>query len=91
MANITIKRQHTLGRERARERVNEIAKSLQKQLNTTCKWQGDSMVFSRSGASGSLDVGEETIEVNVKLGMMLSPMKGSIQQAIEEQIDQALS
>ena len=91
MSTIKIKRRHRLGRAKARERVQEVANSLQDKLNAKWSWQGDSLSFQRSGASGSVDVGEDYVEFNIKLSMLLTPMKGSIEQAIENEIDQALS
>ncbi len=90
MANINIKRGHHLGRKIARERVEEIANSLQDKLNAKWSWQGDSLSFKRSGASGLVDVGDDFVEFNVKLSMLLTPMKGTIEQAIKEEVDKAL-
>jgi putative polyhydroxyalkanoate system protein len=91
MANIHIKREHNLGQIEARERVNKIASSLQDKLEATMSWKGDTLNFKRSGATGSLDVGENQIDCNVKLGMLLTPLKGMIESALNEEIDKALS
>ena len=90
MANINIRRQHTLGRSIARQKVEEIAHSLQDKLNAKWSWNGDSLNFQRSGASGSVDVGDDFVEFNVKLGMLLTPMKGAIENAIQEQVNKSL-
>ncbi len=90
MANIKIKRQHHLGRDSARQKVEEIASSLQEKLNAKWAWKGDSLTFQRSGASGSVDVGDDYVEFNVKLGMLLTPMKGAIENAIQEKVDKTL-
>ena len=91
MANIKIRRQHHLGRDVARQKVSEIAASLQDKLNAKWVWNGDSLRFQRSGASGSVDVGDDFVEFNVKLGMLLSPMKGAIENAIQQKVDKELS
>ncbi len=90
MANIHIKRQHHLAHDEARKRVEEIAMDLKKKLNADYAWKGDSLQFKRSGASGSIELGVDSIELNVKLGMMLAPMKGKIESAIREKLDLAL-
>ncbi|MEN8180334.1 MAG: polyhydroxyalkanoic acid system family protein [Pseudomonadota bacterium] len=90
MANIKIRRQHTLGRSGARKKVEEIAGSLQEKLNAKWSWHGDSLTFKRSGASGSVDVGDDYVEFNVKLGMLLTPMKGVIEDAIQQKVDKTL-
>ncbi len=91
MANIKIRRQHKLGRDVARKKVDEIAASLQDKLKAKWSWSGDSLSFQRSGASGSVDVGDDYVEFNVKLGMLLTPMKGVIEDAIQQKVDKALS
>ncbi len=90
MENINIKRQHSLGRTTARDRVQEIANSLQNKLKAKWTWDGDSLNFQRSGASGSVIVGDDFVEFKVKLGLLLSPMKGTIEAAIQQQLDRSL-
>jgi putative polyhydroxyalkanoate system protein len=60
-------------------------------LNAEWAWQGDLLTFQRSGASGSVEVGDDFVEFNVKLGMLLTPMKGSIESAIQQQVDKSLA
>ena len=90
MANIHIKQQHNLAHDEARKRVEEIAKDLKEKLNADYAWNGESLRFKRKGASGSIDLSNEFIELNIKLGMMLAPMKGKIESAIREKLDLAL-
>lgn len=91
MANIHIKREHNLGQAEARERVDKIASTLQKKLEATMSWKGNTLNFKRSGANGSLKVGENHLDCNVKLGMFLTPLKSMIESALIEEIDKALS
>lgn len=90
MAKIHIKRLHKLPRDEARARVEEIAESLKKKLDAEYAWKGDSLRFHRSGASGSIDLGDGYIDLNIKLSMLLVPMKGKIEQSIRENINAAL-
>jgi putative polyhydroxyalkanoate system protein len=90
MANIHIKQKHHLAHDEARQRVEEIAKDLKKKLNADYTWKGDSLHFKRSGASGSIDLSDDVIELKIKLGMMLAPMKGTIESTIKEKLHVAL-
>ena len=90
MASIHIKRQHHLAQDEARQRVEEIARDLKQKLNADYAWKGDSLLFKRSGASGSIDLNGDSIELKIKLGMMLAPMKGKIEAAIREKLVLAL-
>jgi len=91
MAKIHIKREHNLGQNEARERVDKIASTLQDKLEAEMTWKGNTLNFKRSGATGSLDIGENYLDCNVKLGMLLTPLKGMIESALNDEIDKALS
>ena len=90
MANIHIKRAHQLGLNEARARVDHIASSLQDKLEANWAWQGNRLSFNRSGASGTVDVEDNFIEFNVKLGLLLTPLKGKIESTLNEEIEKAL-
>lgn len=91
MANIRIKRKHNLGRDEVRKRIDKITGRLQDKLEATISWKGNTLNFKRSGVSGSLDVGENYLDCEIKLGMLLTPLKGKIESALNEEIDKALS
>ena len=90
MAVIKVERQHELGAAKARTAVEKVAKKLQKDLDAEYHWEGSTLQFSRSGAKGHIDVGEEDVRIEIKLGMLLSPLKGKIEKTIEQEIDQHL-
>ncbi len=91
MTNIRIKRQHQIGREQARQRMETIADTLKTKLEAECTWEGDRMNFQRSGASGSIDVGDDFLEFNIELSMLLSPLKTTIEKVIHEELDKSLA
>lgn len=91
MATIKVKREHSLGADKAHDTVEKLAKKLKKDLDADYHWEGSTLKFSRSGASGKIDVSDDSVQVEVKLGMLLSPLKGSIQKTIEDEIDSYLA
>ena len=91
MSSIHIKRRHQLPRAELRKRVEHLAEDLKSKLNADYAWKGDSLRFKRSGASGSIDIAEDAIELKIKLGLMLTPMKGKIEVTIREYLDLALA
>ena len=90
MAIIHIKTKHHLSHEDAIARVEKIAQDLEKKLDAKYAWKGDALLFQRKGASGSIDVGKDTIEFKIKLGMMLAPIKGKIEKVIREKAHDVL-
>ena len=91
MTDIHIKRTHRLDRETVHNKVQQLADKLAEDLSVEYKWEKDRLVFKRSGASGVIRIGEQEVEIEVKLGLMLKPLKGSIEKSITEYLDQKLS
>lgn len=90
MNKIHIKRQHNLGRDQVRDRVDEIAKTLKNELNAECTWENDSLCFNSPGASGTIDVSDDDVELHIELGMILVFMKDPIEKAILKRVDEVL-
>lgn len=84
---------HSLGREAAREKAERTAERarLPSEYDVRYRWNGDTLEFKRSGADGSIAVGEDTVRVELKLGLLLSPMGGMIQREIEQVLDKSLA
>ncbi len=91
MVNIRIKRTHNLGKEEAHRQVEKVAKKLQHKLDMDWRWSGDKLRFKNNSASGSIDVGPDSLEVVVRLSILLAPLKYSIEQAINEELDKNLA
>ena len=58
MSKIVVERQHTLGREGARVKAQQLAERLAQQYDVSYRWSGDTLEFRRTGAQGSIDVDE---------------------------------
>jgi len=92
MATIEIRKPHTLGRDAARAKAEEIANRLKEKLSLDWEWSGDSVMFeakggAAKGAKGTLVVRADEIEVNVDLPLMLRPLKGMVESKIREKLD----
>lgn len=91
MATIHIKRQHELDEDYVREEIRQLADRLSNQLCADYQWEKDRLKFSRTGASGFVKQRKGEIEVEIKLGLMLTPLKGQIEQTVCSYLDQALA
>jgi len=91
MAHISVERTHSLGLESAREKARPLVEKLAGQYGLTPEWSGDTVKLKRSGVNGTLAIGEKTIKVDVKLGLLMSAMSGMIQAEIERSLDKALA
>ena len=90
MARIVVERTHTLGRQAAREKAEQLAAKLVNDYGVRCEWQGDVLAVRRSGADGRIEVGEDRVRVLLNLGLLLSAMGSSVQAQIEHALDKAL-
>ena len=88
MPSIHIRRPHQLPMAEARARVDQVAARMQEKFGLAGEWQGDTLGFSRPGLTGSIAVEREAIEVQARLGMMLTPLKGVIEQEIRRKLDE---
>ncbi len=91
MARINVERSHNLGREAAREKAEQLAERLAREYDVRYRWNGDCLEFKRSGADGRIDVSEDSVRVQLNLGLLLSAMSGSIKREIEDVLDKNLS
>lgn len=81
---------HAMSKDDARAATERVAQDLEKQLDATYHWDGDTMRFDRSGASGHIEVRPEEVHVAIDLGLMLRPMKGRIRREAEQLLDEHL-
>ncbi|WP_449430822.1 polyhydroxyalkanoic acid system family protein [Pseudomonas putida] len=91
MTQISVERKHSLGREAARAKAQALVEKLSREYDLKATWSGDRVDVARSGANGSVHIGEDTIRVELKLGMMLSVMGAKIKTEIERALDKALA
>ncbi len=54
----------------------------------TGQWQGDTLSFARSGVKGAIAVTASDVHVTAELGMLLSPLKGTIEDEIRRKLDE---
>lgn len=91
MAAISVKHQHQLSDDEVRGHIDELARKLANELDAGYRWEGNVLRFERSGASGVIELKTSMVEINVKLGMLLRPFRGKVEQSINDYLDQHIS
>lgn len=91
MARIHVERSHQLGKAAVREKAEQLAERLAREYDVRYQWRGDTLEFSRSGADGRIEVSDDRVNVEVKLGLLLSAMGGSVKREIEKALDEYLT
>ncbi|WP_394820498.1 polyhydroxyalkanoic acid system family protein [Pendulispora albinea] len=95
MATIDIARPHTLTKEEAKKRAEELAKGMQEKLGIVWNWVGDVIEFkvpsgAAKGAEGKVRVSDRDVRVEVDLPFMLKMMKGAVESKIQEKLKDLL-
>lgn len=95
MATIDISRPHTLSKEEAKKKAEELATSMQQKLGLVWKWAGDAIEFNApsgaaKGVKGEVKVSDSEVRVQVDLPFMLKMMKGTIEEKVQEKLKSLL-
>ena len=83
-----IRREHTLGVDEAKRRIDQVADELAGKLRLSTRWEGDNLRVTGNGVSGRILVEETSAEVHVQVGLAMIMFRESIRSAIEGSIDQ---
>lgn len=91
MSKIHVARPHHLGLEAARAELERIAARVRDEYGAEYHWDGDVLYFKRSGISGQIVVADDSMDLTIKLGLLLTAMKGQIEDRLTHKIDEALA
>ena len=86
-----ISRQHELGKEEAKRRVDSVADNLGAQFGVSGAWRGDNFEVTGNGVNGRIAVAHDRVDVDVKLGFALMMLEGAIRSAVEKAMDRHLA
>ncbi len=95
MATIDVLRHHTLPKEEAKRRAEELALSMQKKLDLEWRWEGDRIVFeaprgAAKGSKGSVEVTDTEVRVQIDLPFLLRMLKGTVESKVNEKLSALL-
>lgn len=90
MADINITRSHSLGLDQGRSAVEQVARQLEDDLGVDYHWTGNTLRFEGEGADGHIEVGEESVRVEIDLPLFLQPMSGRVKEEAEGYLDRHL-
>jgi putative polyhydroxyalkanoate system protein len=91
MAHISIQRRHHMSHDAVRQQIETLAQTLKDKLGAQYQWHGDTLKFSRKHASGHIRVSDDHVDVEVRLGLMLRPLKASLERMVTEYLDEHLA
>jgi putative polyhydroxyalkanoate system protein len=95
MATIDVKRSHSLAKDEAKRRAEELAKDMQDKFNLDWKWDGDSIKFDATrgaakGTKGQVVVTDKDVHVEIDLPFLLRMLKGKVESKVNEKLNALL-
>ena len=84
-------RDHQLGLDEARRRVDEIAQELYKRYQLRSQWEGDHMRVTGNHIRGRISVAADEVHIDIKLGLAIMMFAGQIRAGIEQAMDDHLT
>lgn len=95
MATIDISKTHSLGKEGAKKKAEELARDMEGQMGIKWNWEGDKIKFnapsgSAKGTSGAVSVDDKNVRVEIDLPFLLKAMKGMIEGKVNEKLNKLL-
>jgi putative polyhydroxyalkanoate system protein len=88
MSTILVRRRHDLGLTGAKRLAETIARRLRNDFGGSFTWKGNDLHFRRTGASGTVAVTKEGLQVRLELGLLLSPLRSVIEREIVTYCDE---
>ena len=88
MSDIIIRRQHGKSLAEARASAEHMAAELKEEFDLDYIWIGNVMRFKRPGVAGELSVNDQTVALNIRLGLLLFALKPAIEREIHRIFDE---
>ncbi|WP_447835860.1 polyhydroxyalkanoic acid system family protein [Aeromonas salmonicida] len=93
LSTIQVNRQHPLGLAGVRLAAEAIAQDMSEEYQLDCEWEDEEetrLLFRGTGVNGFLCLTDTNLQLEVRLGLMLLPVRSVLEQEILEYVDNRL-
>ncbi|HEH9412486.1 polyhydroxyalkanoic acid system family protein [Aeromonas salmonicida] len=93
LSTIQVHRQHPLGLAGVRLAAEAIAQDMSEEYQLDCEWEDEEetrLLFRGAGVNGFLCLTDTNLQLEVRLGLMLLPVRSVLEQEILEYVDNRL-
>ena len=90
MSRIHIETTHQLDAGEVRSKLRGAEEELHRRYGIRLDWQGDRAQIRGKGLRGTLVLEEGRARLDLELGLILRPLRASIERALHEQVARAL-
>ena len=93
LSTIQVHRQHPQGLAGVRLAAEAIAQDMSEEYQLDCEWEDEEetrLLFRGAGVNGFLCLTDTNLQLEVRLGLMLLPVRSVLEQEILEYVDNRL-
>ncbi|MDM5115490.1 polyhydroxyalkanoic acid system family protein [Aeromonas salmonicida] len=93
LSTIQVNRQHPMGLAGVRLAAEAIAQDMSEEYQLDCEWEDEEetrLLFRGAGVNGFLCLTDTNLQLEVRLGLMLLPVRSVLEQEILEYVDNRL-
>lgn len=88
MSEIDIRKTHAFDLAGAQQVADDLARDLSNKFDVKYHWDGDVIVFERTGCHGEIRVDADCVHVHARLGFFLSYLKSAVEREINRYLDE---
>lgn len=87
MPKLEINQKHSVTAAEAKAKLSALSQELSEKYGLASKWHSDTEAkVERTGATGTIKIEPANINVKLDLALMLSPIKGKVEEKIREEL-----
>ncbi len=87
MPKLEITQSHTVTAAEAKQKLDTLSKDLADKYGLTSQWVSDTEAkVERTGASGTIKIEQSAVRVNLDLSFALTPIKGTVETKIKDEL-----
>jgi putative polyhydroxyalkanoate system protein len=91
MSHIQIKRHHNMDEEQLRSMTEELGQKLKAKFGGEYHLEGNIVHYTYHSADAKVGFNETTVQVDVKLGLLMMAFKGMIESEVNNYLDEHIA
>jgi putative polyhydroxyalkanoate system protein len=90
VASLHIEHSTRFTKDDIRGKLGEVMGKIEERFSLKGSWRGDEYTFTRSGVDGKAVISDNRVVVDIKLGLMLSALRGVIESEMKTKLREGL-
>lgn len=82
MSDISIKQEHQLPLQQAKDAAQKVADKMATEFDMTTQWDGDVLSFQRSGVAGTLALSEKEAQIDITLDFLFKAFASTLEEKV---------